>query len=784
MRRALPRVPFEGLSLILLLVMMLVATWALVATDWTDHLSLVPLIAFVGVWAGAGLARSRFPGWVAGLFAAAYGLFAIGWQLGGTLDPALPWRGRILSLLGRLGVFVRVLVTGEPNQDPLMFVLLMAALFWSLGVVAAWSVFRRGSFWGAILPGAIAIATFAYFYIGDARLGLFLAVYLFLGLVLALRVNVSQHSAFWRQVRARVPTEAAYRMSMAGLAAAMGVITLAWGAPALAKSEGLSRAWGRIVEPLEGLQDRVGDALGEVRGPVAVLASAYDDVLRLDAGEMPVNRVVMEVDPLRAPSQGGRFYWRSRVYAAYEGGRWLEPPLERVDFDPREGDLWIPGKVGREIVEVRVTPNGPAIQRAYIPPQPLWVDRSAEVGVQIEQGEIIDVLGVVLNRVLREGESYQARASLATPTADELRVAGRDYPDWVTQRYLQIPPEITQRTRELALEITRGLDNPYDQAMAITRWLRTNIEYSRVTEAPPEGVEPVDWFLFDYQVGFCNYYASAEVILLRSLGIPARLAAGYARGEFDSASGIYIVRGEHSHAWPEVYFPGVGWVEFEPTVSQPDLVRPEGAKDREGARGPAFGEDEGFGGPSDDERLESLREQDESLEELGDAPPEANRVRQVLTAMVIGLALVALWVRLDPSRWALATGWFVRGASQLGIELDRGSERTRDYRWETPVGRLYLGWTAWLRRLGLLGGPAQTPEERLQIFRQHLPQAAGPATILVTAYESERFAGTAADLSQARAAWRRMQPALWMAWLWKLTERWRRGDSLRHLSRV
>jgi len=75
--------------------------------------------------------------------------------------------------------------------------------------------------------------------------------------------------------------------------------------------------------------------------------------------------------------------------------------------------------------------------------------------------------------------------------------------------------------------------------------------------------------------GFCNYYATAEVILLRSVGIPARLAVGYAQGDNVDDPLLYTVRQRDAHAWPEVYFPGVGWVEFEPTASQPTLVRPQ-----------------------------------------------------------------------------------------------------------------------------------------------------------------------------------------------------------------
>ena len=158
-----------------------------------------------------------------------------------------------------------------------------------------------------------------------------------------------------------------------------------------------------------------------------------------------------------------------------------------------------------------------------------------------------------------------------------LRQAGTEYPEWITERYLQLPENITPRTMQLARDITAGLETPYDKTLAITEYLRNTIEYSEtITEPLPINQEPIDWFLFDIRKGFCNYYATSQVILLRAVGIPARIAFGYAQGEIIEGTSSYSVRELDAHAWPEVYFPTLGWVEFEPTVSQPDLAPPSG----------------------------------------------------------------------------------------------------------------------------------------------------------------------------------------------------------------
>ena len=176
------------------------------------------------------------------------------------------------------------------------------------------------------------------------------------------------------------------------------------------------------------------------------------------------------------------------------------------------------------------------------------------------------------NQDIEAGEWYEVHAALSNTSAEELRESGDEYPAWISDVYLQLPGSITTRTLDLAQKITKGLDNPYDKVVAINNYLRETITYQDTVSGIPKDQEAIDWFLFDYQSGFCNYYATAEVILLRAAGIPARWAIGFAQGE-EQDDGSYIVRQSDAHAWPEVYFSGFGWVEFEPTGSLPNIIR-------------------------------------------------------------------------------------------------------------------------------------------------------------------------------------------------------------------
>jgi hypothetical protein len=176
---------------------------------------------------------------------------------------------------------------------------------------------------------------------------------------------------------------------------------------------------------------------------------------------------------------------------------------------------------------------------------------------------------------LTAGDLYRTSSLIKDPTTEELQAAGEDYPDWVTEKYLQLPEGFSARIQERAREIAEQYETPYEKTIAITNYLRRELKYTNVIYLPNEQVDPLEYVLFETKSGFCNYYATLEVLMLRSLGIPARLAVGYAQGDPNIQKSLYVVREKDLHAWPEVYFPGYGWIEFEPTANQQPIERPE-----------------------------------------------------------------------------------------------------------------------------------------------------------------------------------------------------------------
>ena len=166
---------------------------------------------------------------------------------------------------------------------------------------------------------------------------------------------------------------------------------------------------------------------------------------------------------------------------------------------------------------------------------------------------------------------YEATSDLAQPVPGELRAAGGPYPLDVLLNYLKAPP-LDPRIQRLAEQITASTDNNYDKAVAIETYLRTHFGYTlQLPRTVPR--DPLANFLFERKRGHCEYFASSMAVMLRALRIPSRVVNGFSGGEFNDLTSQYLVRTSNAHSWVEAYFPGYGWVSFDPTPAAPLPVR-------------------------------------------------------------------------------------------------------------------------------------------------------------------------------------------------------------------
>jgi transglutaminase-like putative cysteine protease len=248
-------------------------------------------------------------------------------------------------------------------------------------------------------------------------------------------------------------------------------------------------------------------------------------------------------------------YWRVAAYDRYGGDGWIRTGESR-DYQSQPTP---PGPT--RTIEQTVTVEAKRMDAMPAAWKPTRLTTGARDNTRVTSLGSFDPVGA-----LREGESYSVVSRVPNPSTRQLRSAGTDYPDRVESRYLQLPGSSTDRIRQKTDEITADAETPYAKATAIERWLEANKEYSLDVERPKGDV--AESFIFEMDEGYCTYYATAMVSMLRSQGVPARFAVGYTSGQRVSED-EWVVRGLDSHAWVEVYFPDVGWVQFDPTPAGP-----------------------------------------------------------------------------------------------------------------------------------------------------------------------------------------------------------------------
>ena len=326
-----------------------------------------------------------------------------------------------------------------------------------------------------------------------------------------------------------------------------------------------------------------------------------------------------------------------------------------------------------------------------------------------------------------ENEAYRMTSLVSVATDDDLRGASTEYDNFLTDHYLQLPESLPDRVRDLADRLTAGSDNPLDKALAIQNHLRgPEFTYSLDIEAPPTEADGVDWFLFDSKIGYSDYFGSSMAVMLRSVGVPTRMAAGYAPGELNE-DGQRVIRDSDSHGWVQVYFPGYGWIDFESTPNWPTHDRsPRVSRFAGGLADPI---------QDDPEALMLEMESDpftEGLFDDGDGSLSTGALlvdqygNYMMWALIVIASIIALWL-LGYLAWNFGLG-------PLG-----------------PEARLY----AKLTRLGWLGGigrrPNQTPMEYAAQIGRLVPSAYDGAILIAWAYSSVRY-GSAEDDDERQAA--------------------------------
>jgi transglutaminase-like putative cysteine protease len=560
-------------------VMLLSLAWSVQAAAWIERLDfLVPLVIVAGV-AGAVLGMTRLRLFITLPLSALAGSGFAAWMVAGEYFPEFGRLERLFVLREDTMAFAdTVMGAGYPAQiSP--YALGIALLAWCTAFMAAYTLERHGrAFDAVLLVGAALIANMS-----ATLMDLFgyLMLFVLAALLLVLRSGLAQREESWQRRRINENGEVPAGILRAGVVFTGATIALAWVLTSVAVAAPLTTAWRNLDVVWGDVSDRLDTLVGGITsGDARVSGTSFGQNLRVSGTWFSQDELVMRVVSQRS------YYLRAVTYDEYTGLGWrrsdgtrrsvapsepifpgatAERPLAAANDELETITIELARTVGRNLF----TPGYPI--RAYAP---LLVYETANQPV---------LGGLEATSPIPPGTGYEITAAIINATKAELAAAGTDYPDYVRDLYLS-DAGLTDRTHDLARQIVEraGAEDPYYMAEALATYLSRDesFTYSTTAQLPPRGDRDlVDFFLFDEEhgrIGYCEYFATAMTMMARSLGLPARLAVGFAPGE-RGPEGAFEVRERNAHAWTEIYFPGYGWQIFEATKSiNPRFVRATG----------------------------------------------------------------------------------------------------------------------------------------------------------------------------------------------------------------
>lgn len=718
----------DWISFALLAIAQFSVAFSIARANWVDEMPALPVAAAIGLAIGALLARfgtrpwALFFGGIALGVAVATAMVLHTMELSDPFATGLGIATRWGDLWGRMGDWLAALFTGGVSTDPLPFVLLLVWAVWLVPYLAAWAVFRWRNAWLALLPGGFALLTNISYLPGKPAL--MFVIFLFAAILLFTRIHLLRTIRSWRGQAIAMPRWLSLQVLHVGGWVAAGLILFAWIVPVGDGWEPAAGAWGNAIRPITDRIQPLGQVFIGIDGKHGQLIHQFEGALPLQ-GRVRLDDETMYVV---SAETGGPAYLRAYVFDRYERGGWrlsetelVEPPAITVEA-ARFGTPATRAQQ-RRLVAVEVHVESPLSDRRLVTVgEPLATDIGAKF---LTGASDDDVIGLRPSGRAGSGTSYTAVGSVSVAGVDALMSAGTEYPDWVRERYLQLPDNLPTRFGELAASITTEGDAPYLAAFRVERYLRENYPFSLKVADPPPRRDPIDWFLFESREGYFDHHASAMVVLLRALGIPARIAVGFALDEtsFSESSEAFVLSEKDSWAWPEVFFPGYGWVEFNPAPVRELVSR--------SASGNPFAVPPG--GATDDAiaALELAELLEESLEPAGVGGPRED---------LIGGGDGSLWAPLG-----LIAGWTIAALAALAalVLLVRGA-------WAFPDRGLSPATARWarLQRIsGWAGIPApanRTPLEAAAGLKREL-ESEEPVEILAAAFTRERYGAPATD---------------------------------------
>ncbi|MBK6768698.1 MAG: DUF4129 domain-containing protein [Ardenticatenales bacterium] len=735
------------MSIILVGCMQLCLAWSIENAGWVPGLTILTPVVLGGVAVGAVLSAWRWMpvlvahGWSAVIGTACTFYLATGlvsdYQSAPAGFDALPLTDRLAYVRNLYLAWPNVARSGMPltsDQSDMMalfFTITMALLLWLLAYICTWFAERYISWSGAVLPSGFALVFSLY----SARLNgyaAYIGFFMLCAFLLAARTHIALRLERWQAERIHHGSGMEFDFLRDSLVVAAVAIAVAFVLPGRIQSavlRDLPATWSAMSERTRKLSGRYFPNLNyPIRGEGNSFGNAMPLTGSIELGSQPVFDVELD-------GQNGvpARYFRMAVFDTWDGQGWRRTPDNQRTATALEpvGDAWAASRAVTQTV--RTLKPGVTQLYALAAPDRFDIPTTLEVAASGR-----DVLAIESGTALPQGGQYSVWSNLSAASTSELQGAERaGDPDWVAARYLQLPESVPQRVRDLAVSIAGEEPTRWDKAKAIESYLRRSMRYTETIPDPPRGQDKADWFLFDIQQGYCDYYSTSFVVLARSLGIPARLAAGYAGGEQLGTGTARRLHDFDAHTWPEVFFADYGWIEFEPTANEQALDRPATADDARQLASqapPASGD--------------SARPPEDLLPEEDQRPPAAEQSPERGQSAALAAKGFGRW-------WPLLAVITVVAAIAAGGR----------WWWQRPLAgmsaaeRSYGRVVRVARWLGVGPTRAETPSEYSRRLSRKIPEADEEISTITRAYVAERFGRQPSDglSDRLEAAWQKVR---------------------------
>jgi transglutaminase-like putative cysteine protease len=617
---------------------------------------------------------------------------------------------RTENIVERMRVWWTAVTHNGISSDSLPFIVLMLLLVWVGTYFSSWAIFRWRNGLLGLIPGGTALMWNIAFIPGQFSYAF--VFFLFAAVLLMMRLHLLRRERQWESEGVAYPEFISLTALHATFWVAIVLLWLVWLMPLAERSETANQRWEDFTAPISRHLTPLSRVFVSVSAKKPINVHNLKDALPFQ-GKIKLNsNEAVKIDVKITPEMAQ--FLREQSFDEYTSDGW------KVNVT---GELGLPGgerageapadPASRQDVTINVTVEGGNNDHLFSLGQPVQTDANAAAAVGADQ---LDVQSLKPLDHLGNGAQYSVTGSANVASLDQLRAAGTDYPAWVRDEYLSLPRTLPRRVRSKARDVTASADTPYDKAAALEQYVRTfPVDYD-VPGAPP-GQDNVDYFLFDAQRGYFDYHASAMTVMLRSVGIPARIATGYAidPAARQGTSDTFNLTQRDAFAWPEAYFPGIGWVEFSPTPSEP-LIPRTGAlgTDAQDALG-------------------------------GDGNSRGDRSAPDLGITSGGPAVVPTPAAVVPGSGSDSRFWWI-ALIALGAVAAAGTVAAAAARvaWGWGLGGLPLSSQLWEKtlRLAALGKQRvredETPREFAARLARDVP-GAGAVAYVATAYERDRF---------------------------------------------